>query len=76
MEHQHTALGWLNHHWAFISLVCFPAFMCYLNAISIFFKVMGNTKLANWLAKLEEALTASVNAVNAYKQNNKTEVNP
>lgn len=67
--HQHTVLGWLNHHWAFISLVCFPAFMCYLNALAIFMKKMGATKLADWLAKLEDALTATVAAVKSYKQN-------
>lgn len=67
-QHAHTWWGWLNHHWAFISLVCFPAFMCYLNSFAIFFKIMGATQLADFLGKLEEALTAAVAAGKAYKQ--------
>lgn len=67
-QHTHTWWGWLNHHWAFISLVCFPAFMCYLNAIAIFFKVMGATKLADFLGKLEEALIAANNAIRVSRQ--------
>lgn len=67
-QHTHTWWGWLNHHWAFISLVCFPAFMCYLNSFAIFFKIMGATQLADFLGKLEEALTAAVAAGKAYKQ--------
>lgn len=68
MEHTHTWWGWLNHHWAFISLICFPAFMCYLNGVAVFFKVMGYTKLAEFLGKLEEALMAANNAIKASKQ--------
>lgn len=70
MEHQHTAWEWINHHFALISLIYFPAFMCYLNAVAIFFKRMGATKLADFLAKFEDALTASINAVKTYKQQN------
>ena len=70
MEHHFTFWQWLNHHWAFISLVCFPAFMCYLNAASIFFKVMGYTSLANWLGRFEAALIAANNAVKAARQQN------
>ena len=68
VEHHHTFLQWLNHNWAVISLVYFPAFMCYLNAIAIFFKVMGATKLADFLGKLEEALIAANNAIKSSRQ--------
>ena len=57
-QHHYTFIQWLNHHWAFISLVCFPAFMGYLNGLAAFFRVMGNTKLSDWLSKFEEALKA------------------
>ena len=70
--HHHTFLQWLNHNWAVISLIWFPAFMCYLNAFAIFFKIMGATKLADWLAKLEIALTAFVAAVRSRNQNTTT----
>lgn len=73
-QHPHTFLGWLNHHWAFISLVCFPAFMCYLNSFAIFLKVMGATALADFLSKLEQALVAARDAAKAYKQQNPPEV--
>ena len=69
-EHHYTWLQILNHHWAFISLVCFPAFMCYLNSLAIFLKVMGATKLADFLSKLEQALIAARDAAKAYKQQN------
>lgn len=70
IEHHYTFWQWLNHHYALISLVYFPAFMCYLNSVAIFFKVMGNTKLADFLAKLEEALIAAKDAAKTYKQQN------
>jgi hypothetical protein len=67
-QHPHTWWQWLNHHWAVISLVYFPAFMCYLNSVAIFFKVMGATKLADFLGKLEEALIAANAAIKASRQ--------
>jgi hypothetical protein len=70
-QHPHTFLGWLNHHWAFISLVCFPAFMGYLNGLAAFFRVMGNTKLSDWLSKFEEALKAFI--ANSKPQNQTTD---
>lgn len=69
-QHPHTFLGYLNHHWAFISLVCFPAFMGYLNGAAAFFRVMGNNKLSDWLSKFEEALKAFM--VNSKSQNQTT----
>lgn len=68
MEHHHTFGQWLNYNWAIISLIYFPAAMMYLNSVAIFFKVMGYTKLADFLAKLEQALIAARNAAKAYKQ--------
>lgn len=58
--HTHTFLGWLNHNWAFISLVCFPAGMGYLNGLAAFFRVMGNNKLSDWLSLFEKAITAFI----------------
>ncbi len=63
MEHQHTFLGWLNHNWAVISLVYFPAFLGYLNAFVASCKVMGWTKLADYLGKVEDAIKAFVDSV-------------
>ena len=60
MEHQYTWWQILNHHWAFISLVCFPAGMGYLNGLAAFFRVMGNTKLSDWLSKFENAIKAFI----------------
>jgi hypothetical protein len=68
--HPHTFLQWLNHNWAIISLVYFPAAMMYLNSLAIFLKVMGATKLADFLAKLEQALIAARDAAKAYRQQN------
>ena len=68
VEHHHTFLQWLNHNWAVISLIYFPAAMMYLNSLAIFLKVMGATKLADFLAKLEQALIAARDAAKAYKQ--------
>ncbi len=77
-EHHYTAWQWINHHFMLISMVYFPAAMMYLNSIAIFLKVMGATKLADFLAKLEEALIAARDAAKAYKQQNPTptEVKP
>ena len=74
IEHHYTFWQWLNHHWAFISLVCFPTFMFYLNSIAVFFKVMGVTKLADFLSKFEKALEAARDAAKSYKQQNPSEV--
>lgn len=68
IDQHHTFIQWLNHHWAVISLIYFPAAMMYLNSLAIFLKVMGATKLADFLAKLEEALIAARDAAKAYKQ--------
>lgn len=68
--HHYTFWQWLNHHWALISLIYFPAAMMYLNSLAIFLKVMGATKLADFLAKLEQALIAARDAARTYKQNN------
>ena len=58
--HHWTFWQWLNHNWAFISLVCFPAAMGYLNGLAAFFRVMGNNKLSDWLSKFEEAIKAFI----------------
>lgn len=68
MENHYTAWQWINHHWAIISLVYIPAAGMWLNSISIFLKVMGATKLADFLAKLEKALIAARDAAKSYKQ--------
>lgn len=70
-EHHYTFWQQLNHHWAFISLVCFPAGMGYLNGLAAFFRVMGNTKLSDWLSKFEEALKAFM--ANSKSQNQTTD---
>ena len=44
--------------------------MMYLNSLAIFLKVMGATKLADFLAKLEQSLIAARDAARAYKQQN------
>jgi hypothetical protein len=69
-QHAHTWYGWLNHHWAFISLVCFPAAMGYLNGFAAFTRVMGWDKLSAWLSKFEDACKAFV--ANAKSQSNTT----
>lgn len=68
--HHYTFLQWLNHHWALISLIYFPAAMMYLNSLAIFLKVMGATKLADFLSKLEKALIAARDAAKQYKAQN------
>ena len=70
IEHHFTFWQWLNHHWAFISLVCFPTFMWYLSGAAMFFKVMGYTKLADFLGRFEQAVMAANNAMKAAKQQN------
>lgn len=66
-EHHYTWWQILNHHWAFISLVCFPAGMGYLNGLAAFFRVMGNEKLSDWLSLFEKAITAFIS--NSKSQN-------
>lgn len=66
MEHHHTFAQWFNHNFAMISLVWFPAFICYLRSFVDSCKVVGWTKLADELGKLELFLTTFVNSV---KQN-------
>jgi len=68
-QHHYTFWQWLNHHWAVISLVWFPAFLGYLNALVASFKVMGWTRLADFLGRLEDALAVFVNTVRSQKQN-------
>lgn len=67
-QHPHTFLQWLNHHWAVISLVWFPAFLGYLNAFAASCKVMGWDKFANWLGKFESALTTFVSTARSQNQ--------
>lgn len=62
-EHHYTFWQWLNHNWAVISLVWFPAGMGYLNAFVASCKVMGWSKLADFCGKLEDALTVFVSTV-------------
>lgn len=68
IEHHHTFLQWLNHNWAMISLVWFPAMMGYLNALVAALKVMGWTKLADFLGRLEDALKTFVDTVKSQNQ--------
>lgn len=71
-EHHYTFWQWLNHHWAVISLVWFPAFLGYLNAFVASCKVMGWTKLADELGKLEDAIKVFVSTAKNQNQQNKT----
>lgn len=71
-HHAHTFWGWLNHNWAVISLVWFPAFLGYLNALAASCKVMGWNKFADYLGKLEDALTVFISTVKNQKQNTTT----
>ena len=74
MEQQHhTFWQWLNHNWAVISLVWFPAGMGYLNAFVASCKVMGWSKLADFCGRLEDALTVFISTV---KSQNKQGVKP
>lgn len=57
------AIKWTTDNWLMISLVYFPAFMCYLNGLAAFFRVMGNKRLASWLGKFEDAIQAFVDEV-------------
>lgn len=75
-QHHYTFWQWLNHHWAVISLVWFPAGMGYLNAFAASCKVMGWDRFANFLGKLEDALTVFVSTVRSQKQNNPPPENP
>lgn len=72
-QHTHTIWGWINHHWFLISMVYFPAFMGYLNAFVVFLKVMGWTKLADFLGRFEDAAKASIDAYKSQKQNQPTD---
>lgn len=63
IEHPHTFLQWLNHNWAVISLVWFPAFLGYLNAFVASCKVMGWTKLADTLGKIEDAIKTFIDTL-------------
>ena len=72
MEHHHTFLQWLNHNWAVISLVWFPAGLGYLNAFAASCKVMGWNKFAAWLGKVEDALTTFVATVKSQNQTQNT----
>jgi hypothetical protein len=49
-------------------MVWFPAFLGYLNAFAASCKVMGWTKFADFLGKLEDALATFVNTVRTQKQ--------
>ena len=73
-QHHWTFLQWLNHNWAVISLVWFPAGMGYLNGLAAFFRVMGNEKLSDWLSKFENAIKAFV--ANSKSQNQTQQTTP
>jgi len=66
--HHFTFLQWLNHNFALISLVWFPAFICYLRAFVDSCKIVGWTKLADELGKFELFLTTFVSSVKAQTQ--------
>lgn len=70
-DHPHTFLEWLNHHWAVISLVWFPAFLGYLNAFVASCKVMGWTKLADFLGRVEDAIKTFVDTMKSQNQSSK-----
>lgn len=67
-EHHHTFWQWLHFHWAEISLIWFPAMMGYLNAFVAALKVMGWTKLADFLGRLEDALKTFVDTLKNQNQ--------
>ena len=61
------AITWVHHHWFAISMIWFPAFLGYLNALAASFKVMGWSRLAVELGKIEDALTTFVATVRSQK---------
>lgn len=65
-------LIWIKHHFMVISMVWFPAFLGYLNAFVASCKVMGWTKLADELGRLENAIKVFVDT--ARNQNRQTEI--
>ncbi len=62
-------LHWIKLHWLEISMVWFPAFLGYLNALAASFKVMGWTQLSDFCGKLEDACKAFVDAKKQGNQN-------
>lgn len=76
-HHSHTFLQWLNHNWAVISLVWFPAFLGYLNAAVASLKVMGFDRAAQFLGKLEDGIKTFVDTLkNQGGSNAKTNTDP
>lgn len=74
---------WIKHHFMVISMVWFPAFLGYLNAFVASCKVMGWTKLADELGKLENAIKVFVDTAKSQNKSiqisndkNTTEVKP
>lgn len=59
-------IKWFENHFMVISLVWFPAFLGYLNAFVASCKVMGWSKLAETLGKVEDAIATFVSTL---KQN-------
>jgi len=72
MEHQHTAWEWINHNWLQISMIWFPALLGYLNAAIASLKVMGLSKPAEVLGKLEDGLKTFVDTLKNQNQTPKT----
>lgn len=60
---------YVEHHWMMISMIWFPAFLGYLNAFVASCKVMGWTKLADELGRVEDALRVFVSTVRSQNQN-------
>lgn len=63
MVPHHTFFGFIQHHWLEISMVWFPAFLGYLNAAVASLKVMGFTKAAEILGKLEDGIKTFVDTI-------------
>ena len=75
-QHPHTWYGYLNHHFAFISLVCVPTFLFYLRCFVDACQVAGYTKLAERLGKFQLFLTTFVSDVKNRNQNTQPTVRP
>lgn len=56
-------LYFVQHNWFEISVIWFPAFLGYLNAAIASLKVMGLTKPAEVLGKLEDGLKTFIDTL-------------
>lgn len=61
-------IHYTEHHWLVISAIYFPAFLGYLNALVASLKVMGWTKIADFLGRLEDAIKTFVDTLKNQNQ--------